>query len=423
MNSLKENTKRTTNPFEGVTKLIRHIGNHLRIDERFPDENIVERFLMPEKVIFFRLSLKRDSGKIDFFPCYRVQHSDMLGPYKGGVRFHPDVDLDEVKALAVWMTLKTALVGIPFGGAKGGIGVDPETLSGNELERLVRKYTSRLVSDIGPFVDIPAPDVGTGEREMAWIYDEYRKYHADARSVVTGKPIALGGSKGRAASTGDGVVYCMLEAVKNLKLKDPSVAIQGFGKVGSAAALQCARNNIRVVAVNDIKGGVHNPDGLDIPALVRYSGKKGSVTGFPGGTPLVDDIIAYPCEILLPCAMELVITEVNAHTIMAKLVVEGANGPTQLEADSILAEKGICVVPDILANAGGVIVSYYEWVQNREGFYWEEEEITDRLFKKITGSFAEVNEWAERQNMTLREAAYCIALDKIAESMYLRGAQ
>lgn len=412
-----------TNPMTDVNQLIREIGAHLKLNERYPDSNIVERFLMAEKVVFFRLSLKRTSGKVDFFPCYRVQHSDQLGPYKGGIRFHPDVNLDEVKALAIWMTLKTALVGIPFGGAKGGIEVDPESLAPEELERLVRKYTERLVSDIGPLVDIPAPDIGTGEQEMAWIYDEYRKFHADARSVVTGKPIIIGGSKGRATSTGDGVVYAMMEAMKDLGLKDPSVAIQGFGKVGSAAAGQCARQNIRVVAVNDVHGGICNPEGLDVSSLMRYARENGTVVGFPGADPLDQDVITYPCDILLPCAIESVITVENAEHIKAKLIVEGANGPTQLEADAILDRRNITVVPDILANAGGVIVSYYEWVQNREGFYWEEEEIRERLLKKITTSYAAVRDFARKDGISLRRAAYCLAMEKLAEGMYLRGVQ
>jgi len=410
-----------SNPLADVSKLIREIGVHLKLDERYPDSNIIERFLMAEKIIFFRLSLKRSSGKVVFFPCYRVQHSDQLGPYKGGIRFHPDVNLDEVKALAIWMTLKTALVGIPFGGAKGGIEVNPEDLTGDELERLVRKYTERLVTDIGPLVDIPAPDIGTGEQEMAWIYDEYRKFHSDARSVVTGKPIIVGGSKGRAAATGDGVVYAMMEAVKDLGLKDPSVAIQGFGKVGSAAAGQCARQNIRVVAVNDVRGGVKNPEGLDIASLTRYAHENGTVAGFPGAEPLDEDVITCACDILLPCAIESVITTENAPKIQAKLIVEGANGPTQLDADPVLEKRGITVVPDILANAGGVIVSYYEWVQNREGFYWEEEEIRDRLYKKITSAYAAVRDFAQADDISLRKAAYCLAMDKLAEGMALRG--
>ena len=411
-----------SNPFEDVSRLIREIGRFLKIDERCPGENIIERFLLPDKVVLFRLSIKGDDGKVSIYSCYRIQHSDMLGPYKGGIRFHPDVNLDEVKALAVWMTLKTALVGIPFGGAKGGISVAPENLSKAELERLVRKYTSRLVYDIGPLIDIPAPDVGTGETEMAWIYDEYRKHSADARSVVTGKPIALGGSFGRAAATGNGVVYTMCEAVKDLGMKDPTVAIQGFGKVGASAAVECARQGFTILAVSDVKGGVHNPKGLDVEALIQFSRKTGGIVGFPQGEPL-DDLLGYPCDILLPCAIEQVITEENAASIRARLIVEGANGPTTLDADGVLAARDILVVPDILANSGGVIVSYYEWVQNREGFYWEEEEINRRLFNKITTVYSKVKDYAKDHKRSLREAAYCIALDKIAEGMYLRGVQ
>ncbi|MFH1708276.1 MAG: Glu/Leu/Phe/Val dehydrogenase [Planctomycetota bacterium] len=409
-------------PLEDVKNLVNEVGRLLDIETTYPGQNIMDRFIMPDKIIQFRASLKRDDGSTDGLMCFRIQHSDVLGCYKGGIRFHPRVDMDEVQALAVWMTLKTALADIPFGGAKGGVAVDPRTLSVHELERLVRKYTYRLVNDIGPSSDIPAPDMGTSEREMAWIYDEYRKHNENARAVVTGKPVELGGSLGRRAATGNGVVFVMLEAIRDMGLKNPSVAIQGFGNVGSHAALGCHSRGIRITAASDVDGTVVNPAGLDIPALVAHVKRTGTVRGFAGGTA-GGDILTSACDILLPCALEGVLTETNAARVQARLIVEGANGPTTLAADAILEKRGVTVVPDILANAGGVIVSYYEWVQNREGFYWEEEEVNDRLLKKITKAYGRVRTCAAEKKITLRKAAYCLAIDKIVRAMHLRGTQ
>lgn len=409
-------------PLEDVSNLITEIGKLLDIDSRYPRQSMVERFLVPDKIIQFRGSLKRDDGAIDFFRCYRIQHCDTLGCYKGGLRFHPCVNLEEVQALAIWMSLKTALVRIPFGGAKGGISVSSRDLSVNEMERLVRKYTYRLVNDIGPSTDIPAPDVGTSEREMAWIYDEYSKYRENARGCVTGKPISLGGSRGRRAATGNGVFYTMREAVRDLDMKNPTIAIQGFGKVGSHAALACHDSGFRVVAVSDALGGIRNPDGIDIPALVKHMVTNRSVSTFAGGDPL-EDLITCKCDVLLPCAMESVINKNNAAEIQARLIVEGANGPTMLEADPIIEKQGITLVPDILANTGGVIVSYHEWVQNREGFYWEEDEVNNRLHKQITRAYSQVRQQAADRGISMRKAAYCIALERIIQAMDMRGAQ
>ena len=410
------------NVFENAIGLVEKTADILNFDKRFKGQAITERLRIPDKIIMFRATVQLDCGGLKVFDCYRVQHSDLLGCYKGGIRFDPAVDLDEVKALALWMTLKTALVGIPFGGAKGGIAVSPNTLSVTELERLVRKYTSRIVNDIGPNVDIPAPDMGTGAREMAWIYDEYRKYYAVARGVVTGKPINLGGSLGRKEATGRGVVCTMLEAVKEIGLENYTVGVQGFGNVGSHAALDCYERGIKVPAILDITGGVFNPDGLDIPALIRHRDKTGGVMGFKGGKPL-KEIVSYPCDVLLPCAKENMITAANAKFVKARLIVEGANGPTTAEADKILESRKILVVPDILANAGGVIVSYFEWVQNREGFYWDEEEVNNRLFARLRKAYASMKEMAHARKLSFRQAAYCIALDKIALAMVSRGAQ
>jgi len=410
------------NVLENAISLVEKTADILNFNKRFHGQEIIERLRIPDKVIMFRASVQLDRGGLKVFTCYRVQHSDILGCYKGGIRFHPDVDLDEVKALALWMSLKTSLVGIPYGGAKGGITVDPKTLSVTELERLVRKYTSRLVNDIGPNIDIPAPDMGTSAREMAWIYDEYRKYRDVARGVVTGKPIALGGSLGRKEATGRGVVCTMLEAVKDLGLKNYTVGVQGFGNVGAHAALDCFERGIKVVAILDITGAACNPEGLNVPEMVKYRDQTGGIEGFPGGKPF-EDIVSYPCDVFLPCAKENMITEENAASVKAKLIVEGANGPTTPEADKILEERKIVVVPDILANAGGVIVSYFEWVQNREGFYWEEEDVNTRLFNRLRKAYAAVKEMTAAKKVSFRQAAYCIALEKIVQAMISRGVQ
>jgi len=410
------------NVLENAISLVEKTADILNFNKRFHGQEIIERLRIPDKVIMFRASVQLDRGGLKVFTCYRVQHSDILGCYKGGIRFHPDVDLDEVKALALWMSLKTSLVGIPYGGAKGGITVDPKTLSVTELERLVRKYTSRLVSDIGPNIDIPAPDMGTGAREMAWIYDEYRKYRDVARGVVTGKPIALGGSLGRKEATGRGVVCTMLEAVKDLGLKNYTVGVQGFGNVGAHAALDCFERGIKVVAILDVTGAACNPEGLNVPEMVKYRDQTGGIEGFPGGKPF-EDIVSYPCDVFLPCAKENMITEENAASVKTKLIVEGANGPTTPEADKILDERKIVVVPDILANAGGVIVSYFEWVQNREGFYWEEEDVNTRLFNRLRKAYAAVKEMTAAKKVSFRQAAYCIALEKIVQAMISRGVQ
>ncbi|MBN1129675.1 MAG: Glu/Leu/Phe/Val dehydrogenase [Chitinispirillaceae bacterium] len=408
--------------FENAVRLVTRSVGKLDSKQQFPGKAIVERLTVPDKIIQFYSSIQKDDGSIQVFECYRVQYDDALGPYKGGIRLHPKVDLDEVKALALWMTLKTALVGIPYGGAKGGIAVDPAILSAAELERLIRSYTYTLKNDIGPNIDIPAPDMGSGEREMAWIYDEYRKHHDSARGVVTGKPVCLGGSLGRREATGRGVVCVMLEAVRDAKLTNYTVAVQGFGNVGSYAALTLAERGIKVVAAGDVTGAIINTNGLDIPRLVEHCRKNGCVRGFEGSEPL-GDIITCDCDVLLPCAMENAITVTNAKAVKAKVIVEGANGPTTPDADRILAEKGTMVVPDVLANSGGVIVSYFEWVQNREGFYWEEEEVNARLFSRLRKSYERVSRFAAEKGVSMREAAYCLALEKIVQAFIARGVQ
>ncbi len=411
-----------SNVLDNAMELVEETAKLLDFDSRFKGMQILERLRAPDKEIMFKAAVQMDNGSIRVFHCYRIQHCDVLGPYKGGIRFYPDVDQDEVKALALLMTLKTAVVELPYGGAKGGVTVDPTTLSAAELERLVRQYTRKLVNDIGPDIDIPAPDMGTSAREMAWIFDEYRKHRPSALGVVTGKPIELGGSLGRREATGRGVVCAMLEAARDMGLKDYSVSLQGFGNVGTFTALELAAHNIRVTAVGDITGYVANPQGLDIPALVRHRDATGAIAGFAGGRP-IENSITYPCDVLLPCAREGTITEQNAEAITAKLIVEGANGPTTPEAEHILSQKGVKIVPDVLANAGGVIVSYFEWVQNREGFYWEAEDIHKRMQARIRKGYAAVKAMADEKKISMRQAAYCLALDRIARAMVARGAQ
>jgi glutamate dehydrogenase (NAD(P)+) len=408
--------------FDSAMNLVERIAGLLDIAGRYPGSQFVERMRYPDKTVMFRATLQRDSGETQVLVGYRVQHSDALGPYKGGIRLSPLVDIEEVKALALWMTMKTALVGLPFGGAKGGIAVDPKRLSVMELERLVRKYTYRLLNDIGPNLDIPAPDMGTSAREMAWIYDEYRKHYGAAPGVVTGKPIELGGSQGRTAATGRGVVSVMRHAVRDLGLQDYSVAIQGFGNVGRHAALDLHAQGVRVVALSDITGGVYCKDGLAVKAVCEHVDRTGGIVGFEGGAPL-EDCLTCPCDVLLPCAIESVITAENAPRVQARLIVEGANGPTTPEADEALNARGVTVIPDILANAGGVIVSYFEWVQNLDGLYWEASEVDRKLCAKLEDAYRRTETLAKLKGWTFRDAAYALALDKVASASLARGVQ
>ena len=410
------------NPIDNIIDYIQKVGGQLDFESRYPGEKMFQRIAMSNKIIRFKAILKMDDGSANVYQCYRVQHSDTLGPYKGGTRLHPSVDENEVKALATLMTLKTALAGVPFGGGKGGIAVDPSTLSESELERLIRKYTHRLLNDIGPNSDIPAPDLNSGEREMAWIYDEYRKHREGARGVVTGKPVELGGSLGRREATGRGVAAIMIKAIEDFGVENPTVSIEGFGNVGRQAALDLSCKGIRIVAVSDTSGAVGAQDGLDVKALIEHKRNTGAVRGFPGGAP-VEDIVSFPADVFIPCALSHTIHEGNADRVSARLIVEGANAPVDLGVEPILESRGIKVVPDILANAGGVIVSYFEWVQNREGFYWEEEEVNSRLAEKLTRAWSRVKRYSEDFGVSSREAAYSLALERIAAGMRARGVQ
>ncbi|HUY41099.1 MAG TPA: Glu/Leu/Phe/Val dehydrogenase [Candidatus Dormibacteraeota bacterium] len=379
----------------------------------------------PKRVLEVSVPVHMDDKRIRVFTGYRVQHNMARGPAKGGIRFHPDVSLDEVKALAMWMTWKCALVNIPFGGAKGGVICDPKAMSMQELEHLTRRFTTEISIIIGPEKDIPAPDVYTTPQIMAWIMDTYSMQKGySIPGVVTGKPIAIGGSLGRDKATARGCLYIVDEAMQERKLpiEGARVAIQGFGNAGMHAATLMGERGYRIVAVSDSRGGVANPKGLDVRGLVAHKTETGSVVGFGGGDAISNkDVLECDCEVLVPAALEKVITAQNAPKIRAKIVAEAANGPTLPEADAILHDRGIMVLPDILANAGGVTVSYFEWVQDLQENFWEEDEINARLKQKMTRAFRETQEQAERHGVDMRTGAYAVAVERVAEATRLRG--
>lgn len=399
----------------------------LELEKRYPGQHITERLTEPDRSVEFRISVKRDDGTVIISRGYRVQFNDDRGPYKGGIRFHPVVDLEEVKALAFWMYLKTAVVDIPFGGAKGGVAVDYQALSLSEKERLTKRYATILVSELGSERDIPAPDVNTSEQEMAWIMDVWRMiYGRYQRGVVTGKPIAIGGSQGRTTATGRGVAFCIQEAAKDmrLELKGATAAIQGFGNVGSNTAQFLDDLGVKVVAVSDVTGALRNLHGLDIGALRNHMNGDGRLTEFAGGEPFErDDLFFEDVDILVPAALENAITPSNAPGIKVRLIAEGANGPTVPEADDLLREKGTMIIPDILCNAGGVTVSYFEWVQNRQEFYWSAEKVDNELRSVMVQAYRMVAQEASRNKCTLREASYRIAIERVAEAAVRRGVQ
>lgn len=385
----------------------------------------VETLKRPKRAMIVDVPIEMDNGTVAHFEGYRVQHNLSRGPGKGGVRFHQDVTLSEVMALSAWMSVKTAAVNLPFGGAKGGIRVDPKTLSRGELERLTRRYTSEIGVIIGPSKDIPAPDMNTNEQVMAWMMDTYSmNTGATATGVVTGKPIALGGSLGRREATGRGVFTVAQEAAQhlNLSLPDSRVAVQGLGNVGGVAAQLFAQEGCRVVAVQDHIGTVYNEAGLNIDALLAHVAAQGSVEGFTQAQSLgKDQFWSVPCDILVPAALEQQITADNAGQIQARLIIEGANGPTTTEADDILAERGILVVPDVIANAGGVTVSYFEWVQDFSSFFWSEDEINARLVRLMREAFGAVWQTAQTHKVSLRTATFIIACTRMLQARELRG--
>src|SRR5690348_2139041 len=378
-----------------------------------------------EKEITISVPVLMDNGEIEVFTGYRVLHNTSRGPAKGGIRFDMHVNLDEVKALAAWMTWKCAAVNIPFGGAKGGVICDPLKMSVSELERLTRRYTAGIINTLGPDSDVPAPDVNTNERVMAWVMDTYSMHmRHTVTAVVTGKPVEMGGSLGRREATGRGVMFVTREALARLglQMKGAKVAVQGFGNVGSVAADLMAKEGATIVAVADKSGGLRNPAGLDIPDLLRWAREHRQLAGYPKAEKIsIDDLLVGECDVLVPAATENVITSQNAKKIKARIICEGANGPTTAQADKILEEKGVFVIPDILANAGGVTVSYFEWVQDRGGYFWDEETVIRRLESIMTKSFADVVALADRHKVNTRIAAYMLAIDRVAAMHRLRG--
>jgi glutamate dehydrogenase (NAD(P)+) len=405
------------------------ISAEVRFDEAAArlglDDGMQKVLRSPAREIIVHIPVQLDDGRLEVFTGYRVQHSIARGPAKGGIRYAPDVSLDEVRALAAWMTWKCAVTNLPFGGGKGGVICDPSLLSPSEIERITRRYTAELFDFIGPERDVPAPDMNTNEQTMAWIMDTYSMHARHTQTaVVTGKPINLGGSKGRAEATGRGCMIVTEQALRKLGLERSAtrVVIQGFGNVGGMAAKLMSRAGFKIICIVEYDGAVYNAAGLDIPALTKHRNETGSIRGFDGGE-MIDkyEAMFLETDVLLPAAKENVITSENAHRLRTKILCEGANGPTTHVADSILQEKGIFVIPDILANAGGVTVSYFEWVQDRQGYFWNEQMVNDRLEEIMINSFQDVVGYAEKHGVNNRTAAYMLALDRVAYAIKLRG--
>jgi glutamate dehydrogenase (NAD(P)+) len=408
------------NPLENAERQFEEAAARLKLEGGVKD--MLKR---PRRATIQNLPVMMDDGTIRVFTGYRVQHSIARGPAKGGIRFHQDVTLEEVEALASWMTWKCAVADLPFGGGKGGVKVDPRQLSPSELERLTRRYAADLSDLFGPESDVPAPDVNTGEREMAWFVDTYSMHERRTElAVVTGKPLEVGGSAGRREATGRGVMIAVDELAKRLgmQLKGARVAVQGFGNVGGVSAdLLASECGARIVAISDVTGAYADPVGIDVRAALQYAKDKKGLAGFPGAKPLASSILEVECDILVPAALENQITSDNASQVKARIVAEGANGPTTPDADKILEAKGVYVIPDILANSGGVTVSYFEWVQNRMGFYWQEDEVNRRLREKMDKAFADVWAMAQKEKVSLRIAAYMVAIQRVLRVHQLRG--
>ncbi len=392
---------------------------------QIPD-NERDRLKYPKRSMSVALPIHCDDGRTVVFEGYRVQHHLTLGPTKGGLRYHPDVALGEVAALAMWMSWKCAITGLPYGGAKGGIACDPRKLSLNELERLTRRYTQEMIPFIGPQVDIMAPDLGTNEQIMAWMMDTYSVHMGyTVPSIVTGKPVLLGGSLGRREATGRGVAYLVNRASDTigLDLAKSTAVVQGFGNVGSVTALSLSKYGAKIIAVSDAFGGLYNPKGIDVWKLDQYAAENKTITGFPGGEPISNEqLLVTPCDILIPAALERQITDKNAAKIQCRILAEAANGPTTPEADAILAQRpDIFVIPDILCNAGGVIVSYFEWVQDLQSFFWNETEVTDKLFRILENSYAQTLSLARKQVLSMRQAALTLGISRVLEAKKVRG--
>ena len=388
-------------------------------------DNMLNVLLECKKSVEVSIPVRMDDGSVEVFEGYRVHHNVARGPTKGGIRYHPSVTMDETKALAMWMTWKTALMGLPFGGAKGGVVCNPKLLSATELERMTRRYTTEIINLIGPEVDIPAPDVGTGPREMAWIFDTYSMNKGySVLGVVTGKPLTVGGSLGRVDATGRGAAYCVREALRKRgrSVRGTRVVIQGFGNVGTNLARILADDGATIVGLSDSLVGVYNGDGLDLRAAIDHKEEAGTLAGLSDAEEIAsEDVLLLDCDVLAPCALEQVLTAENADQVKASIVCEGANGPTTLEADQILEDRGVLVLPDVLANAGGVVVSYFEWVQGLQEYFWSEAEVNAKLNDIVTRAFNETWRAHEERAMPMRLAAYAIAVGRVAEATITRG--
>jgi glutamate dehydrogenase (NAD(P)+) len=389
------------------------------------DPNLAARLRRPDRAMVVSVPTLMDDGRVNVFTGYRVQHNDVLGPFKGGLRYHPSVNLGEVSALAMWMTWKCSLVGLPLGGAKGGIACDPAELSRNELQSMTRRYTAEILNFIGPEIDVPAPDMGTNEQIMAWIMDTYSQHKGHAvPEIVTGKPVAIGGTLGRREATGRGVVCTIIEAAKHLgiDLTKCTAAVQGFGNVGAVAVKELSEIGVRVIGVADRTGGFYDAKGLPLARLLEVADQNHSLEGFSYGQKITNaELLELKCDILVPAALEMQITKENAPRLQCRILAEGANGPTTPEADVILREKDVFVIPDILANAGGVVVSYFEWVQDLQNFFWTEEEVTKKLRDILVKAFHEVLHMSQKHKVHMRLAALMIGIDRVARAMLWRG--
>ena len=397
------------------------VADHLQMDQSERD-----RIKYPKRSLTVALPIHCDDGSTRVFTGYRVQHHLTLGPTKGGLRYHPDVTLGEVAALAMWMSWKCALTGLPYGGAKGGIACEPGKMSRAELERLTRRYTQEMIPFIGPQIDVMAPDLGTNEQVMAWMMDTYSVYSGyTVPGIVTGKPVGLGGSLGRREATGRGVGYLVNRASDTigLDLSKATAAVQGYGNVGSIAALSLARYGVKVTAVSDVQGGIYNPDGLNLWELERYNTSNNAVAGFPESEPITNEqLLVLPCDILVPAALERQITEANAGKIQCRILAEAANGPTTPEADEIIKQRPeIFVLPDVLCNAGGVVVSYFEWVQDLQSFFWGETEVVDKLFRILETAYTQIVTLARKQKLPMRLAALSLGIKRVQEAKRIRG--
>lgn len=408
------------NPFDSMMVRFDKAADMIKLDE-----GVYNYLKLPVKQVIVSIPVQLDDGRVVAFEGYRVIHNNLLGPSKGGIRYAPDVDIDEVKALAAWMTWKCAIANLPFGGAKGGVKCDPSKLSMAELEKITRRFTANLLEIFGPDTDIPAPDMNTNEQVMAWIMDTYSMHQRKTvTGVVTGKPIIIGGSRGRREATGRGVMFATMAALekKGVIPENTTVAVQGFGNVGSVSADLLSEKGCRIVAISDISGGYYNSGGIDIKKAIDYAKSNKTLENGKFGDRITnEELLEIKCDILVPAAKEDQITSGNASRIKARLIVEGANGPTAADADQILTDKGIMVIPDILANSGGVIVSYFEWVQNRLGYFWDETDINNRLNRMMNEAFENVFVTALEHETTLRIGAYIYAIEKVANALKFRG--